>query len=110
MRSRNVPEAKDKIQVIKYLDVADMTITGSGKVNVDCGQISIFLKTIGSGNTLQLTNIWRTVSGCGITWARIRHLKREMRSRSMIPGLRVCSVFGCLRKISRLGTNAPQVQ
>ena len=33
MRSRNVPEAKDEIQVIKYLDVAEMTITGSSKVN-----------------------------------------------------------------------------
>lgn len=33
MRTRNVPEAKAEIQVIKYLDIAEMTITGSGKVN-----------------------------------------------------------------------------
>ncbi len=33
MRTRNVSEAKEEIQVIKYLDVGDMTITGSGKVN-----------------------------------------------------------------------------
>ena len=33
MRTRNVPEAKDEIQVIKYLDIAEMTITGSGKVS-----------------------------------------------------------------------------
>lgn len=35
MRSRSVPEAKNKIQVIKYLDVREMTITGSGKVSDD---------------------------------------------------------------------------
>ena len=33
MRTPNVSEAKEKIQVIKYLDVGDMTITGSGKVS-----------------------------------------------------------------------------
>ncbi|MCY3743525.1 MAG: hypothetical protein OXH00_21125 [Candidatus Poribacteria bacterium] len=33
MRTPNVSEAKEKIQVIKYLDVGEMTITGSGKVN-----------------------------------------------------------------------------
>ena len=33
MRTQNVPEAKDEIQIIKYLDIGDMTITGSGKVN-----------------------------------------------------------------------------
>ena len=33
MRSRSVPEAKNKIQVIKYLDVGEMTITGSDKVS-----------------------------------------------------------------------------
>ena len=35
MRSRSVPEAKNKIQVIKYLDVGKMTITGSDKVSDD---------------------------------------------------------------------------
>ena len=33
MRTGNVSEAKEKIQVIKYLDVGEMTITGSGKVD-----------------------------------------------------------------------------
>ena len=33
MRTPNVSDAKEKIQVIKYLDVGDMTITGSGKVS-----------------------------------------------------------------------------
>ena len=35
MRSRNVPKAENKIQVIKYLYVGEMTITGSGKVSDD---------------------------------------------------------------------------
>ncbi len=35
MRSRSVPEAQNKIQVIKYLDVGEMTITGSDKVSDD---------------------------------------------------------------------------
>ena len=35
MRSRSVPAAKNKIQVLKYLDVGEMTITGSGKVSDD---------------------------------------------------------------------------
>ena len=30
MRTQNVPEAKDEIQIIKYLDIGNMTITGSG--------------------------------------------------------------------------------
>ena len=33
MRSRSVPGAKNKIQVLKYLDVGEMTITGSDKVS-----------------------------------------------------------------------------
>ena len=32
MRSRNVSAAREKVEVLKYLDVEDMTITGSGKV------------------------------------------------------------------------------
>ena len=35
MRSRSVPKAKDKIQVLKYLDVGEMTITGSDRVSDD---------------------------------------------------------------------------
>ena len=33
MRTPNISEAKEKVQVIKYLDVEDITITGSGKVS-----------------------------------------------------------------------------
>ncbi len=29
MRTPNISEAKEKVQVIKYLDVEDITITGS---------------------------------------------------------------------------------